>query len=296
MLRVKILSIAASFPTLIFTVLLGISLVYWMFVLVGAVDLDGGGGAADGLAGAGKGAVEGAMKGVLEGATKGVLEGGVKGVLEAKAGALDAVDAKAGAGDAFDVPDGGVLATLVSALRLRDAPVTVVLSFFSLFGWTLSGLAMLTLAPLVALPSWALGIPVLLGSIVVSLLLTSLVVRPLAPLFATRHAKRHVHLVGRVAVVSTGQVDETFGQATIEDGGAGLILQVRAAPSLGLKRGDRCLITEEEGGVFRVERMTDLLADPGAPANVEALREAKAEVEAALAAEADAAARVQARR
>src|SRR5690606_32120785 len=143
-----------------------------------------------------------------------------------KAGALDAVDEKAGAGDGFDVPDGGVLATLVSALRLKDAPVTVVLSFFSLFGWTLSGLAMLTLAPMFALPAWMIGVPVLVGSIVVSLLLTSLVVRPLAPLFATRHAKRHAHLVGRVAVVSTGRVDATFGQATLEDGGAGLIIQV----------------------------------------------------------------------
>lgn len=292
---VGVLTIAASFPTLFFTVLLGISLVYWVFVLVGAVDLDGGG-AADGLAGAGKGAVEGAMKGALEGATKGVLEGGMKGVLEAKAGAAEALDAKAAAADGFDVPDGGILATLVSALRLKDAPLTVVLSFFSLFGWTLSGLAMLTLAPVLSMPSWMIGIPVLVGAIVVSLLLTSLVVRPLAPLFATRHAKRHVHLVGRVAVVSTGKVDRVFGQATLEDGGAGLILQVRADPSLGLKRGDRCLITEEEGGVFRVERMTDLLADPGAPANTEALREARAEVEAMMAAEADAAARGQARR
>lgn len=282
-----VLTIAASFPTLLFTVLLGISLVYWVFVLVGAVDLDGGG-AADGLAGAGKGAVEGAMKGALEGS--------MKGVLEAKAGAVDAVDAKAGASDGFDVPDGGILATLVSALRLKDAPLTVVLSFFSLFGWTLSGLAMLTLEPMLALPGWMIGIPVLLGAILVSLVLTSLVVRPLAPLFATRHAKRHVHLVGRVAVVSTGKVDQGFGQATLEDGGAGLILQVRADPSLGLVRGDRCLITDEEGGVFRVERMTDLLADPGAPANAEALREARAEVEAMMAAEGDAAARGRARR
>lgn len=290
-----VLTIAASFPTLFFTVLLGISLVYWVFVLVGAVDLEGGG-AADGLAGAGKGAVEGAMKGAFEGAAKGVLEGGVKGVLEGKGAALEALDAKAGAGDGFDVPDGGVLATLVSALRLKDAPITVVLSFFSLFGWTLSGLAMLTLTPMVSLPTWALGIPVLIGSAVASLVLTSLVVRPLAPLFATRHAKRHVHLVGRVAVVSTGRVDTTFGQATLEDGGAGLIIQVRADPSLGLKRGDRCLVTEEENGVFRVEPMTDLLADPGAPANAEALREARAEVEAMMAADAAEAAREQARR
>jgi hypothetical protein len=32
-----------------------------------------------------------------------------------------------------------------------------------------------------------------------------------------------------------------------------------------------------------MDKMTDILADPGAPANAEALREAKAEVEAVLA-------------
>lgn len=274
-----ILAIAASFPTVIFTVLLGLSLIYWLFVIVGAVDLDSSAdGALDGVAGA-KGAVEGAAKGVLEGAAKGALEGSVKGALEAKAGLGD-VD---GGDIDADIPDGGVLATLASALRLRDAPVTVVISLFSLFGWMLSSLAVMTLGGRLDLPSWLFAIPVLLGSSIVALLLTSLAVRPIAPIFQTRHAKRHVHLVGRIAVVSTGRVDAGFGQATLEDGGAGLIVQVRADPQLGLKRGDRCLIVDEEGGVFRIEKMTDILADPGAPANAEALREARAEVEAMMA-------------
>ncbi len=273
-----ILAIAASFPTVIFTVLLGLSLIYWVFVLVGAVDLDS---AADGaIDGAAKGVLEGAAKGALEGAAKGVLEGSVKGALEAKSGVADGFD---GHDVDADLPDSGVLATLASALRLRDAPVTVVVSFFSLFGWMLSSLAVMTFAGALGLPAWLLSIPILLGSAILSLILTSFAVRPIAPLFQTRHAKRHVHLVGRVAVVSTGRVDQGFGQATLEDGGAGLIVQVRADPALDLRRGDRCLIVDEEGGLFRIEKMTDILADPGAPANAEALREARAEVEAVLA-------------
>lgn len=266
-----ILALAVSFPTVVFTVLLGLSLIYWVFVLVGAVDLDGG--AEGSLEGATKGVLEGATKGALEGATKGVLEGSAKAALEGGADGLDGADV-----------DGGVLATLASALRLKDAPVTVILSFFSLFGWLGSSLAMMSLGGALGLPSWAIGIPVFLVTSIVALLLTSLAVRPIAPLFQTRHAQRHVHLVGKVAVVSTGNVDEKFGQATLEDGGAGLILQVRADPKLGLRRGDRCLIVDEEGGMFRIEKMTDLLADPGSHIHAEALREAQAEVEA-LAAE-----------
>lgn len=276
-----VLTLAAGFPTVIFTVLLGLSLIYWLFVLVGAVDLDGGG-AAEGLEGAAKGALEGAAKGALEGAAKGVLEGGAKAALE---GVADGVDVPDGA----DAPEGGVLATLASALRLRDAPVTVILSFFSLFGWLGSSLAMMSLGGL-GLPTWLIGLPVLLVVSVLSLILTSFAVRPVAPLFQTRHAKQHTQLVGRVAVVSTGRVDEGFGQANLEDGGAGLIIQVRAAPSLGLAKGDRCLIVDQEGGIFRIERMTDLLADSGAPVNAELLREAQAEVEALASQEASEAA------
>ncbi len=254
-----------AFPTVVFTVLLIVSLVYWLFVLVGAVDLDGSDGAAEGLAGASKGAAEG-------------LAGASKGALEAKTGALD------GHGDAdFDVPDAGLLASLVSALRLRSAPLTVVFSLFALFGWLASALFMTSFGNALPFPTWLTGIPVFIVAAILSLVLTSFAVRPLAPIFATRHAKTHNDVVGRVVVVSTGNVDEKFGQATFEDGGAGLILQVRAEPKLGLRRGDRCLVVDSEDGSFRIEKMTDVLADSGASFNAEARREARAEVEAVLA-------------
>lgn len=254
-----------ALPTVIFTVLLIVSLVYWLFVLVGAVDLDGSDGAAEGLAGASKGAAEG-------------LAGASKGALEAKAGALD------GGYDGLDVdvPDAGVLATLVSALGLRSAPVTVVFSLFALFGWLASALAMTSFGNDLPFPTWLTGIPVFVAAAILSLLLTSVAIRPLAPVFATRHAKTHSDMIGRVVVVSTGDVSEKFGQATLEDGGAGLILQVRADPKLELRRGDRCLVVDVDGGAFRLEKMTDVLVDSGARFNVDAQREAKAEVEAVL--------------
>ena len=42
------LAVALSFPCVVYTVLLGIALVYWVFVMVGAIHLDGADGAADG--------------------------------------------------------------------------------------------------------------------------------------------------------------------------------------------------------------------------------------------------------
>ena len=53
-----------AFPTIAFTACLGLALLYWVMVIVGAADLN----PFDGAEGAAKGAVEGAVKGVAESA------------------------------------------------------------------------------------------------------------------------------------------------------------------------------------------------------------------------------------
>ena len=49
----------------------------------------------------------------------------------------------------------------------------------------------------------------------------------LAPFFTMRKARSHKDLVGRTCTVTTGTVDARFGQAQVNDGGAGLLLHVR---------------------------------------------------------------------
>jgi hypothetical protein len=77
----EVLAASLAFPAVIFTVALALALIYWLFVLLGAVDLDLLGGA-HGHAAPDLGGLEGAAKGALEGAAKGALEGAVKGSLE----------------------------------------------------------------------------------------------------------------------------------------------------------------------------------------------------------------------
>lgn len=217
----ELTAVLLAFPTVIFTVLLGVTLVYWLFVVIGAIDLDAlGGGHADG-------AFDGHADGAFEGAVKGAAEGAAKGIAE---------------GVAEVAPDG--FAGFLSALRLRSAPVTVVVSLFATFGWFFSVLVMQALGTTMGglLPAWLLGVVVFGAASIVSLLTTSVVIRPLGRLFITRVAKGRGDLVGRVCVVSTGRVDAAFGQATLEDGGAGLILPVRCETAGALRRGDRALV------------------------------------------------------
>lgn len=239
----EVLAVSLSFPTVIFTVVLALALIYWIFVVLGALDLDLLGGAegdvVPNLDGAAKGALEGAAKGALEGVTKGALEGATKGALEGVAGE-GALEGAAGEGAAH----GGV-GSLLAALQLNRVPATVVLTLIAAFGWFTSALSTWAAEPLWTgwgLPRWALGLAVLVAALTAALLLTSLTVRPLAPLFVTRHAKSKKDLVGRICVITTGRVDERFGQAELDEGGASGILDVRCDTPGALRRGDRAVL------------------------------------------------------
>ena len=272
-----------AFPTVVFSGLLTLALMYWLFVVLGAVDIDAFGGATDGaLEGATKGVLEGATKGVLEGATKGVLEGATKGVLEGAAdhlgGAADGLDLDMD-GDAGH-PHEPAMGMSPSMLKLGSAPVTVVYSLFSLFGWMLSSLYVLTFGH----PGVLGGVGIMLGSSVVGLLLTSIAIRPLAPIFKTRVAARSKDVVGQIATISTGKVTPKFGQALLPDGGAGLILEVRAEAGNKLKRGDRAVLIhyDAENHLYEVEKLPshdDVRSEPPPDADASLTADAPGEPE-----------------
>lgn len=242
----EFLRTALSFPTLPFTVAMGAVLVYWLFVIVGMVDLDAmdPGGALDGVDGALDGALDGAAEGAAEAATEGAAEG--------------AADGDAGLGG---------LGGLLSALRLRYAPVTVVLSVIALLGWIGCFFGTRYVAPMLPFGAGVWGGAIVgLAALALALPLTSLVTRPMAPLFRTNVARGNRSLVGSVVVVKTGKVDRGFGQAELHDGQAGLLLRVRCEDDAGLARGDRALIVDwdEERNVFEIEPLSEVLGDDAA--------------------------------
>lgn len=232
----EILRVLIAFPAAPFTVITLLAVVYWLFVIIGAVDMDEIGGAAKGVMEGAAGAAKGAFEGVV-GASKGAAEGLHDGGLD------DIGDADAG---------------LLSFLRIKNAPVTIVISLFAIFGVLITGLYGLTFG----IPSFLLGIPIFFGSTFVSYLMTALAVRPIGPLFKSRPAAKTLDFVGKVATVSTGRVTDRFGQATLEDGGAGLILEVRADEGNTLKRGDRVVLVHWDAvkEVFEVEKMPDSIS------------------------------------
>ncbi len=251
------LAVALSFPCVVYTVLLGIALAYWLFVMVGAIHLDGADGAADGAAdGLGGG------HGADAGGDVGDVAGGHGGHGDAGGDAGDGGDG--GDGDAGDGAHGahGLFAGMMASLKLRSAPATIVMSVIILFSWLFSIFGMQASAAW--LPDAMLGIArfgVLLVSPVLALPFTSIAVRPLARIFVTPSAAKHESLVGKIGTVRTGTVTDRFGEAILEDGGAGLVVRVRVETGEKLKRGDQVVIVGYDGErqEFTVAPMEGLL-------------------------------------
>jgi hypothetical protein len=180
----------------------------------------------------------GAKAGALEGGVKGAVEGGAKAAVEA--GSQAALEGGAKGAAEGSLKEGF---SFLEVLGFGGVPVTVSVSFVVFLSWLLSlAFAHPAKNALSALPGALVSGGLATLCLAVGLILAGLVVRPLRPMFATQQAPRRAELLGRVCVVSSGRVDGKFGNATIEDGGAGLILHVVCDKANELKRGEQALI------------------------------------------------------
>ena len=202
-----------QFPTVVFTIALGIALVYWLFVLLGALDID--------------------------------LFGGE----HADVGGGDGVDVgghDAGGGHDVDADaDGDVDADgagLWHTLGLGSVPLTISISTIVLVAYVT---CLLVMHYAVAGSGIGWLPPVLLPVVLlVAMPIAGVLVRPLAPIFEVHEGRSRNQYIGHVCTVLTGPVDEKFGDATIDDGGTRLIVQVRSDSKGTLERGDKALIIE----------------------------------------------------
>ncbi|WP_347904343.1 hypothetical protein [Pseudomonas purpurea] len=185
-----------SFPTVVFSFVLCLAIIYWAIVAFGLVEVD---------------------------------------VLDLEADAL-----LEGSGNAEG------LAGLLIKFKLDGVPVTVVLTLLVFFGWFFTYFVQLWVLSHFALGLWLypLGLVVLIGALLLAAPISAVICKPLRPLFHKLEATSSRSVLGQTAVVRSGRVTLTFGEALLDDGGAGLILRVRADEARGFKRGDRVVLLE----------------------------------------------------
>ncbi|PVZ65444.1 ubiquinone biosynthesis protein [Pelagibaculum spongiae] len=149
----------------------------------------------------------------------------------------------------IDMPEdvGAGFSGLLYNLGLSGVPLPLSISLWLIFAWVptlyASQWLMLQLVD-GGLFSWLIGAAILLVSIVIALPITVIAIKPLVRFYTTHEARSNQSVCGEVCKITSLEVSETFGQAALEDGGAGLILKVRSKTPNQLKKGSKALIVE----------------------------------------------------
>lgn len=189
-------AIVTSFPTVIFTVMLLVSIFYWLISFLGVIDFD----------------------------------------------ALDVDAAADSAGDGTGING---IAGLAMKLGLNGVPLPIIVSLISGIGWLFSYYSVYFLAKLLPVAlMYLVGILIFSAALYLATLLTAQIIKPLRKLFKQADQFIEHNIVGQVAIVRTGRVDQKFGEASVADGGAGLVVKVRAYKDEVFKRGDRVVLLE----------------------------------------------------
>lgn len=226
----RFLEIITSFPTVIFTVAVLVSLGYWIIsTLLGLDDS----------------AIDADIDADFDVDIEADLEVGA-------AAGHDGVDVASGAGAQ------GFGDSILMGLGLHLMPLSLVITVVSLAAW----LASVIMTVAIGSANFLVGIAVFIGALFVGVLASGRVARLIAPLFRVTRAAAHKQLIGRLCVLRTGRVDAGFGQAEVTDAeGGSHLIQVRCHISNRLKAGDTALVVDVEDGVFVVSPDVEALKD-----------------------------------
>ena len=223
---IDFLETCLTFPTLIYSILLAFCVVYWLLAMTGLFDVD-----------------------ALDGMLMGDSHVGHVGHADIGHGHVGHGHGHAGHADTGDGanPDGTTGVGMLARLGLSGVPIMIVLTVLSFLGWLVTYFVHLLL--LRHLPDGLRmlgGIATLLGAVVPGVLMTSLLLRPVARLMAKLQPVAAASILGRIGTVISPVVDANGGRAAFDDGGAGLILQVRAPPGASFARGERVVLLSHD--------------------------------------------------
>ncbi|MFP4054096.1 MAG: hypothetical protein ACLFV7_09555 [Phycisphaerae bacterium] len=204
------LIVAAFAPAnVVFTVLLILVLLYWVCVILGALDLD-------------------------------FLD---VDIVDADADVDMDVDADVEAGGDVDV---GWLRTLLLFFYVGDMPVMIIFSLAILSAWVFSMFANQWLNPG---GGWGMALVLVVPNLLVTAVVVKIVGKPFAKLFSMMNEDKNAprKVMGRLCrVITTTVTADALGQAEMEGTGAPLLLNVRTERGETLHRGDEAVVIGQD--------------------------------------------------
>lgn len=233
------LQIVTSFPTVVYTVLLLVVSAHWLLSALGILEVDTIDGLMpDGFGGHGVG--HGIGHDIGHGVGHGIGHG------------HDIAHGHGHGGHHHDADAGGLL----MKFGLHGVPVMVVFTIIAIVGWSVCYFTDLFLLRDAKLG--VLAIPADIATMIAGLLLAipvgRMVLAPVRRILRRFAPVSQRPMLGRYAVVRSPEITQISGTAEVDDGGAGLILQVRADVSGRFVRGDRIVLIEylEDQNAYRV--------------------------------------------
>jgi len=139
----------------------------------------------------------------------------------------------------------------MSGLLLRyglvGVPMIIIVSLLVIIGWLASYYIVHFFVPFESgsITRYLAGLPIFLATLYFSARVTSMLIRPLKPFFKTATQRTDKLVLGQTATVRTSRVDNEFGEAILEDGGAGLIMKIRTRGEDRFEKGDKVVIFEK---------------------------------------------------
>ncbi len=166
--------------------------------------------------------------------------------------------------EVLDLPDAGesleasgALSALMIRFGLGGLPFALIYTAVVFFAWITCYFLVYFWPSALDSSLLRIGAGVVLTPLLLFLALpfAGLALQPFRGLFARVEGRRAEGLLGETVIIRSAQVDERQGTAAYDDGGAGLILQVRAEAGQ-FQRGDAALVVEylSEDNAYRITR------------------------------------------
>ena len=208
---------AAFMPVnVVLTVLLILVVLYWLMVIIGALDID-------------------------------LFDFDID--VDADAD----VDFDADADVDADFAGGGFLRGLLEFFYIGEVPVMILFSILILCMWMISMAANQFLNPA---GSMLIALPIFAGNVFVSVFITKVVFMPFENLIKSFNEDANATrvVIGRICVVTTTQVSDKMGQAEMPSKGAPVLLNVVAEGEHVFHKGDEAVVTGKNSvnGVYTI--------------------------------------------
>lgn len=209
----ELISTAIAPANLLLTILLGVIVLYWLTVIIGALDMDSFDVDID---------------------------------AHVHAGMDIHHDVHVDATHTHELPHGGFFFGILRFFNFGQVPFMVVLSILLLCMWSLSIYCNNPQSIINPSESVLWAMLLLVPNLVISLFLTKLLTAPLVPLFKKldTHAAP-IDYVGKMGTLTLPADDKNMGQARIEINHDVMLISVKSADGTPLAKGDKILIIEE---------------------------------------------------